>query len=362
MNKKFISYILTVLLCLTNYFPCFAKDEENNIFSSSKTIEEYINLEGLKIDDFIPFETIYTIYEQQCTEKSIMETKSLVEKIIPTRSENIKSYQIPFIMQKRFYIISYFIPQIKHDNKDNFCKQKYMFRKLLETSQTSYIQSLNPTYTRPSPIHWSAANSKKELSTKFINIKNNTSNLNNENKQLAEDANKYIQKEIWNLIELKLLNTDDLQVLNNKISINYKLSCENTKWSFHITQNKWWTNKQFKSIELNINLCDSKSFKDNYENYVKQIFIHEISHYIYVFKDNNYKDFSKICWWSWNTCSKSDFVSNYAQNNEAEDYAESLAYRYLDNFNWINKQKWSASTKKLWEKLLYFNDLLQRLQ
>ena len=153
-----------------------------------------------------------------------------------------------------------------------------------------------------------------------------------------------------------------MKILDNKIVLNYNKTCANTKWAFHMLQSSDWKQKVFKSIILNVNLCDNKSFIQNYTNYIRQIFIHEISHYIYMFRDTWTANFDKICWDTAKGCSSENFVSNYAGSNAAEDYAESFAYWYLDNFNWVEKQHWASSDPILWQKLWYFNNLAQRLQ
>jgi hypothetical protein len=52
-----------------------------------------------------------------------------------------------------------------------------------------------------------------------------------------------------------------------------------------------------------------------------------------MFRDTWTANFDKICWDTARGCSSENFVSNYANSNAAEDYAESFAYWYLDNFN-----------------------------
>ena len=52
-----------------------------------------------------------------------------------------------------------------------------------------------------------------------------------------------------------------------------------------------------------------------------------------MFRDTWSSNFDKICWDTAKGCSSENFVSNYANSNAAEDYAESFAYWYLDNFN-----------------------------
>lgn len=186
--------------------------------------------------------------------------------------------------------------------------------------------------------------------------------MNDDELDFANLADEYIQKEIWKLLERNFLTQEDLKILDNKIVLNYNKTCANTKWAFHMLQSSDWKQKIFKSIILNVNLCDNKGFIQNYTNYIRQIFIHEISHYIYMFRDTWSANFDKICWDTAKGCSSENFVSSYANSNAAEDYAESFAYWYLDNFNWVEKQHWASSDPILWQKLWYFNNLAQRLQ
>jgi predicted SprT family Zn-dependent metalloprotease len=98
-----------------------------------------------------------------------------------------------------------------------------------------------------------------------------------------------------------------------------------------MTQKTDGSNRKFKQIKLNINLCNDKSYLQTLETYVRQIFIHEMAHYFYYFKDSHYSVFGELCRKNnTNECTSNDFVSTYAMKNKEEDYAESFTHRYLE--------------------------------
>lgn len=87
--------------------------------------------------------------------------------------------------------------------------------------------------------------------------------------------------------------------------------------------------KKFKTLKLNIAICNTAEYQANYRAYFKQILAHELGHYIYFFRDQDPQAFDTICRTNeQNTCNAKGFFSEYAQKNKEEDYAESFAYRY----------------------------------
>ncbi|MDR2416471.1 MAG: putative zinc-binding metallopeptidase [Candidatus Peribacteria bacterium] len=88
--------------------------------------------------------------------------------------------------------------------------------------------------------------------------------------------------------------------------------------------------RKFKMIKLNINLCNEENYIKNFDRYVRQIFIHELGHYLYYFKDSTTVTFDMLCRETEeSSCQDEDFVSAYAQKNKEEDYAESFAHWYI---------------------------------
>ena len=354
MKKKHI--LCTIILWISIIASCFAVTLwEINIIEADNTITSWLNIENITITESIPFKLIYEIYNKFCENSDIESAKNNSNTIKRLRSKNISYDKHIPIIENRFYTLKNLILNIDTKNENIFCQNKYILYNLLEFTQTLYLQYIekaNETYNKSEDKH---------TDTTIILI-NNSSNLTTKEQQFVILANDYIQRNISQLTNQHFLNKEDLAILNNHIVINYVKSCTNTQWEFHMLQSKNWSNKEFKSIELNINICNSKSFMDNFEHYVNQIFIHEIAHYIYTFKDDFTEDFTSICREFDNTCSNEDFVSKYAKKNYAEDYADTFAYRYLDNFNWVDKEMWSAQTELLWEKIIYFNGLAQRMQ
>jgi hypothetical protein len=165
----------------------------------------------------------------------------------------------------------------------------------------------------------------------YLHIINNNKQLTDQfSRSLSQITEKYLQKEVGKLIALGFLTAADLAVLDGNIEVNYIPGCGMTRGSYHMIQRTDGSNKRFKQIKLNISLCEESFYLDNLENYVRQIFIHEIAHYLYYFKDSNSEQFGNFCWKNGtSTCAPSDFVSVYAMRNREEDYAESFTHRYL---------------------------------
>jgi len=119
-----------------------------------------------------------------------------------------------------------------------------------------------------------------------------------------------------------------------------------------MTQKTDGTDRVFKQIKLNINLCTNELYLKNFDTYIRQILIHELGHYLYYFKDATTEKFDAICRKKGVlSCASTDFVSAYAMKNKEEDYAESFAHWYLSNTNGgemiVDTEHKSADTSKL---------------
>ncbi len=344
-----------------------------NIFESDDIIKSATNVENNLINVEVPFREIYSIYRSKCSEASIEKANTQIESMRNLLNNSSKLENRTLDLNNKYISIQNMLTSVKQGNEDNFCTQKYLLYHMLEEVQNQYVSETNTKLIKYTKLQDSTnivqnttvQPSKKTHSAatpvKYINLVHKSKDLNDNEQDYVNLADEYIQREIWNLLKQNFLKEEDLSILDNKIILNYNKTCGNTKWAFHMLQSSDWKQKQFKSIVLNINLCDNKNFIQNYTNYIRQIFIHEISHYIYMFRDNQTDKFDKICWDTRDSCDRESFVSDYAKNNSAEDYAESFAYWYLDNFNWVEKQHGTTSNAVLWEKLWYFNDLAQRL-
>jgi hypothetical protein len=139
--------------------------------------------------------------------------------------------------------------------------------------------------------------------------------------------------------------------LSGKIEINYVKGCGTTHGSYHMTQRTDGSKRTFKLIKLNINLCNQQTYLENFNRYVRQIFIHELGHYLYYFKDPSTTLFDNLCRSSKRTCDSEDFVSTYAEKNKEEDYAESFAHWYIQSTTnttmIVDQEHGSATTSPL---------------
>lgn len=345
-------------------------DNSKDIFESDEIIKTSTNIENNLINIEVPFREIYNIYKSKCSKSSIDKANTQIESMKNLWGNSSKAENRSLDLNNKYIKIQDMLSAVKQEDEDNFCTQKYLLYHMLEEVQKQYVQETKAKLMKYTKLQDSSNNPQKTevkihsapTPIKYVNLVNRTKDLSEEDLDYANLADEYIQKEIWKLLERKFLTQEDLKILDDKIILNYNKTCANTKWAFHMLQSSDWKQKIFKSIILNVNLCENKSFIQNYTNYIRQIFIHEISHYIYMFRDTWTANFDKICWDTSKGCSSENFVSNYANSNAAEDYAESFAYWYLDNFNWAEKQHWSSPNKIIWEKLWYFNNLAQRLQ
>lgn len=173
---------------------------------------------------------------------------------------------------------------------------------------------------------------------------------------------RYIQEWLSDMLKTRILNDDDIKILNNKISISYKQSCLPIEWWFSAHKNLYWDWYTFDNIFIIVSYCEANiiSWKDKQD--IKQILMHEIWHYIYFFKDKNILDFSNICRWYESNCTKSDYINDYAATSVEEDYAESFVYRYL-NYKYETeaiKMK-NEHFNKLFKQPLYSEFLCPRL-
>ena len=384
MKEQILKNYLIICSVILVVSSCFALTSINtdsptnstnskDIFESDEIIKSATNVENNLINIEVPFREIYSIYRTKCSETSIQEANDKIDSMKELWNNNSKTENRVFDVNNKFIWIQNMLSAVDTDDKDAFCTQKYLLYNMLEETQNQYVKLTNSKlikYTKlqdPSNTVQNVQKTEVKVHSaptpiKYVNLVNRAKNLTEEELDYANLADEYIQKEIWKLLERNFLTQEDLKILDNKIVLNYNKTCANTKWAFHMLQSSDWKQKVFKSIILNVNLCDNKSFIQNYTNYIRQIFIHEISHYIYMFRDTWTANFDKICWDTAKGCSSENFVSNYASSNAAEDYAESFAYWYLDNFNWVEKQHWASSDPILWQKLWYFNNLAQRLQ
>jgi hypothetical protein len=124
---------------------------------------------------------------------------------------------------------------------------------------------------------------------------------------------------IQHLIAKNVLTTADIKTLNNKISITYILGCDKIKGSYTIQQsintNNDIVNTTLENIILNVNICFDYFYIKSLPNYVQQITVHELGHYMYYFKDTNPQLFVQKCRKKNKMiCSKKDFISSYAQS------------------------------------------------
>ncbi len=359
---------------------------EGNIFENQKLIEDKFNLKRLSIRSKIPFWEINTIFEQQCPQRAISEAKEIVGNLSMLRWKNIPKWKIESEMTKRFNLLKKIIPSITDKDKATYCKQKYITYSMLEITQNIFNEERYGDTNEKKVEEWKVVGNletktdvKEDVqdsiieetthgsaeSKKYVRLQQDTTNLSGKEKGLAQIAEESIQSTLETMLNQRILKQEDIKALDGTIKIQYNNACKKTTGSFHVTRNKSTKKMTFKEIKLNINICSNEGFYSRFEDYVKQIFAHELGHYVYFFKDSQTEKFEQICRnEEKKLCKKEGFFSTYAQNNKEEDYAESFAYWYLDTFS-AKKWRWfwSALANEIQgQKENYFNELHQRLK
>ncbi len=382
--KKLVLWFL-ILMGIATINLAFAKTAIGDIFETQSFVEKEIKLEELSIKDDIPFWIITNILEQECSPTIINESKMIVEHLGTLRWKNIPKWKIETEMRKRFNLLKKVILSIAKKDKTTFCKQKYITYGILEITQeifnrekygstTGKIEDWkkikNPeTQTKTemntqSSITWELEHSSAEQKKDYVQLQHNTTNLTGKEKMLAQITERSVQTVLETMVAQRLLGQEDIKILDGAIHIQYAKTCEKTIGSFHAVRSKSTQQMRFKEIKLNINICSSEGFYNNFDKYIKQILTHELWHYVYFFKDKQTEKFDKICRnGKEKLCQNNGFFSTYAQNNKEEDYAESFAYWYLDTFNGKEKKFWSAPASEIQnQKERYFDELIQSLK
>jgi len=244
-----------------------------------------------------------------------------------------------------------------------FCDKKYMAYDMLDLSKKLFLKelkaqwALNPQAILPGQkltkksdalimdnfSQWLHDNDTLDIHYTLDDLKSKSANdMANIIKNISVDAT---DATIKALDTMDILTTKETQKIKDKLNIGFVSSCNKIQW-YHMIKQYYTDDDVLKDttleeIELDISLCDSYQYIDQLEWQIKKLVIHEIGHYLYYFKDTTPNIFESICWnKKWDTekkiCDYEEFVSNYAQTNAEEDYAETFSRRAYTK---INKDK-----------------------
>jgi hypothetical protein len=381
MEYKKAGIMLTcLLLVIGGVSGAISSKQETSLIDTQTLLERALNFSESRVSQKISYPIIYALLESKCPTDVIDETKQLaatMKSASTSDTQTSKSY-----LAKKFTSIKKLLLAINTPDEATFCKQKYLFYTLLEQTQLLYLESDGTTKITPQianittppvptttkePTHDSAPTEVITEQT-YLRLINKTDSLSNPaDFDLASRAEAQVQKEIGKLIDFGFLGKSDIKTLNEKININYVNGCGTTKGSYHMTQKTDGSNRKFKAINLNINLCSTEKYLKNFERYVRQILVHELGHYFYYFKDTLSSTFNPICREGETLiCTSDDFVSTYAMTNADEDYAESFTHWYLETY--ISDQmivdtahgSANTQTEKLREKAAYFEQAYKK--
>lgn len=163
-----------------------------------------------------------------------------------------------------------------------------------------------------------------------------------------------VAESLENLQKDGILTQEDVVTIGSRIVFNYVQNCSELRGLTRVTLSRNSAGRtvsaKLTSISFNVNVCEDMSYLDEFDEHIKSLVYHELSHYLYYLKDTTTSSFESICWSQWvNTCPRSDFVSDYSLSASEEDYAETFQYRYQGNQ--------STTSTKLRSKFEYFDRL-----
>ena len=354
-----------------------------DIFHAINYIKETINFENITIKSTVPYTEIQNAIQKFCPKTAVEQAKKEIIPLKEVWSSYLNMSGINQSLSDRFNLVKWLISEQKQNNEYKFCKDSYLFFSILKTTQDLYtwekdsknskIVVNQEKITTTNNIQTSARQVKTGSSTNIhgvaqskisFNFIHDISWLPNDAKNVfKETTERYLQEIIANLVDIRILDENDLKIMNNKIKVTYQQNCQITEWAFRVLRNKQTWNYTFKEIELVISYCDKNNTAERQKRHVQQILSHELWHYIYFFKDKNPSKFSEICWDNGKiNCLPQEFVSNYAKKSQEEDYAESFAYWYLyntDGTDWSNNH-WAAPDNPINKRARYFEDLFEK--
>lgn len=318
-----------------------------NSFELQDFAEQTLQLEKLELQERNPFPTLKVFLAQHCDDKALEEGEKLAKTLETPWTESLKTLNTQVQWEKLFSDTKQITLQLKKEKEKPFCSQKYLLYSLLDQTQNAFLD-FQKKEKADSEEH--AAAKEKEISPKKAQKADFSKNF----KELTQ---KNLKAELKNLVQLKILSLKESKLIEEKTEISYYPGCEKAKGSFHLLQHQQSKDKQFKALKLSIGICQETNYLAKYRAYFKQIFAHELGHYLYFFKDRNPDAFNNICRKQRKkSCKYEEFVSSYAQQNQEEDYAESFAYWYKDKGK--EKEFWSApANETLWKKEKHFEEI-----
>jgi len=351
-------------------------------------LETKTNLDKANIARYEYHWEFIDILEQHCDKKLMIEWEKQIwifEKDFEKKSLNMTEINILSYLENNYNQIQRFQWKADKKNLQNYCKQKYLLHGLQQYYQSEYKSLLESKWLIWEKLSWNELNDEKNdilvpLIDKQIHTLKNVHNSANmiddiDIKTIAykDEANEYTKVLKEKIIELTntVINTTLLDMNKNKIfseiqineikkklKVKYMRWCTKTRWLYTIERSFDWDGRildaNLEEIEININFCPSYQYVWNLKEYVEQIFVHELWHHVYYFRDIYPQDFESICreTKNKNKCRAVDFVSKYSQTSSEEDYAESFMHRYTDKAH-------NTKSNPMIKKFKHFDDMFK---
>jgi hypothetical protein len=147
-------------------------------------------------------------------------------------------------------------------------------------------------------------------------------------------------KMLYELEQAGILDETDINRLKDKIKLEFVDTCSVVNGKYEIKETLDHTGKHIKyeteALNLKVNYCGNFFIIRQMPDIFERIVTHELGHHVYYYKDRvGRENFSNICREGKDAkksiCDEKDFVSDYAQTMDVEDYAEHFMSRFLNN-------------------------------
>ena len=330
MSYKSRALAGALLLASTLWMPQSLAAHESSFAEYALDLSTMIWLQSAQVTQRLPYEAIYTNLEEYCTSSEIAKAQDKLEEFLELKSTKaLLKYNNSMRKQIRFDETKQQLQKLSR-RADGECARIYFLYQTLEVIQS------------------------QELNEPVLTLQHQGSN----DPLLKSLTDQYIQDRLQGLLDDEILSQEDIARLQDKLIIEYVEHCASIHGAFHMLV---WPDgrREVSKIVLKINECYEEYYLHNLRNYVDQILVHELGHYMYYFKDNSTDSFDSICRSGTSSrCALDEFVSRYAQTSKEEDYAESFAYWYLvvypnsdpdkpHNFDPANRVARTRKTRKL---------------
>ncbi|MDO4713568.1 MAG: hypothetical protein Q4B28_02755 [bacterium] len=319
--------LLPLLLCSMSYGFSL---EGKSVFEVQELLEQVSQLDqSLSKSDF-PFPLLHTGLERFCPAGFSSAPSSQFQELNQAWKRSFARYSDQHF-RTQYHQLILLTSHLEQQDIQTYCSQKSLLYHLIQSLHQQFWKK-DSTNSPSTPLPHKTTPHAPEIehpSAPRIHIKHKLEGLTPSQQELSTLVDHTFQASLQDMFARKVLRSADLEQLDGNIFVSYRPQCEKMRGSFHLLQFKKDKSKRFKELRFVISLCPSTP-QTQFIHHLRQILAHELGHYLYFFRDNQTDYFDQLCREEQSSkCQSEHFVSNYAQTNKEEDYAESFAYRYL---------------------------------